>query len=91
MLHLYQKLLQNIIVACDNLEGIPASLDEMEFDASSKVGYDIHYLSSLIPRSSICGRVGVDLIEPNCLLTNKMVVWTSGLELKYKGKGEGRT
>ena len=32
---LYQKLLQNMIVACDSLEGIPATLDEMdEFDAS---------------------------------------------------------
>jgi hypothetical protein len=31
----YQKLLQNMIVACDSLEGIPATLDEMdEFDAS---------------------------------------------------------
>ena len=35
MLHLYIKLLQNMIMACDSLEGIPATLDEMdEFDAS---------------------------------------------------------
>jgi N-alpha-acetyltransferase 35, NatC auxiliary subunit len=34
-LNLSQKFLQNMIVACDNLEGIPATLDEMdEFDAS---------------------------------------------------------
>ena len=31
----FKKLIQNMVVACDNLKGIPATLDEMdEFDAS---------------------------------------------------------